>query len=310
MNYRLLAGLLALPLCCGVSIAQSQSALTPANTGTPVAAPTAVPSGLPSATRPQEILPALRKVNQEARALSASEGLNPFTGGSTQYEDNARLLQLERQRTAILREKQNQAQSLSDMTRMVTPPSQPMGTPVGFPSNQGFSNPNAPALTPTRPAPRRIIQRPAQTAKRINPRVPAVAAASPAAPALAAAPSAELLGVAVVDGQKYALVTRGTEQFSIPEHQQARGVRVGEVRAGDAEVNGHRQLVNLTRQEIVVHSSTKQAAPNANLPATAVIAPAVPNAPASDMRTLRLPTLPAPGQALGPQPYPTGVRTQ
>ena len=279
MNYRLLAGLLVMPLYWGVSIAQTNGAPNAANAGTPVTVPTAAPSGLPSVTRPQEILPALRRVNQEARALSASDNLNPFTGGATQYEENARLLQLERQRTAILREKQNQAQSLSDLTRMVTLPAPQTGTPVGLPLNQGFSNPNAPTLTPSAPAPRRVVPRPAQTAKRIRPSMPVVAASPPAAPALAAAPSAELLGVAVVDGQKYALVTRGNEQFSIPEHQQVRGVRVGEVRGGDAEVNGHRQLVNLTRQEIVVHSSTKQAAPNANLPATAVIAPAVPALP-------------------------------
>jgi hypothetical protein len=294
-------------LCCDVSFAQTNGAPAATEAAPPVIAPAITSPVLPGATRPQDIGPALRKTNEEARTISGNDVLNPFTGGSAQYEQNARVLQLERQRTAILREKQNQAQSLSDMGRMVNLPAQPGATLVATPPNALAS---VPAVAPDAAAPRRLATRPPRTTNRVVPSKRSLAATAAATP-VALPPPTELVGVAMVDGKRYALVNRSGEQFSVAEHGELKGVRVGAVSAGDAEVDGNRQQVNLNRQEIVVHPATKPAPPSAIAPATAPLSPPPIGGVATDMRTLRLPTIPAPsGEALGPQPYPGGTRTQ
>ena len=274
----------------------------------PVAPPkltTTPPTGVNGSSTVADIPSALKRVNQEARDIAVAGGVNPFTGTAAEFEANARTLQLERQRTLILQQKQLQAATLGEIGRSTgTSVTSGFLTATNPPAAQSFV---APALPETKPVP--VRRSPPVRVTRSNPLPtlapsPAITAASvPSAP-----PSALLVGVAVVDGKSYAVVGRQGEQFVVSENNQANGVQVGLIDGGGADLDGRHQKVSVRRQEIVVHSPWKLK-PEAAIPIpTANVAPGVTvtsasNPASTDMSALRLPSVP-PLRPIGPQAYP------
>ncbi len=273
------------------------------------AAPRAVPD---SATM-------LRQVANDAKAmvLTPADQINPFTGNPAAFEEGARELKLQQQRTRILEQRLQQARALSEIGKLSVEPSVPSPggfiahapaiTPgAGFFASVGIHGPSS-AIAPSAPhgataqspssAPStRPIRKPAA-----RPAAPPPAASVPAAPV-----TPSLVGIATIDGKRYAIFERDGRPSIVPENGRGEGVEVGRIRGSEVQVNGQSRQLRVGEQEVQI--GPVQVEPPVQRPTSS--AGAIPGAsdPVLDMQALRLPAVPA-RPLSGPQAFAPGAAT-
>lgn len=259
----------------------------------------------------------LRQAVNDAKAMmqTPADQINPFTGNPAAFEEGARELKLQQQRTRILEQRLQQARALSEIGKLSAEPSAPL--PGGFMAHAPAITPGAGFFAPAAvqvpsiasSAPQGSAAQAPSSAPSTRPiRKPATkpAAQLPAASVPAAPATPSLVGIATIDGKRYAIFERDGRPSIVPENGRGEGVEVGRIHGSEVHVNGQSRQLRVGEQEVQI-GPVQVELPVQRPGASAAALPGTGD-PVLDMQALRLPAVPA-RPLSGPQAFAPGVAT-